>query len=45
MPLVTFQPDHVTITVEPGTELLDAAHQVNIDIEASCGGKVFTQGG
>ena len=45
MPTITFQPAGKTITVPPGTELLDAAHQVNIDIEASCGGKVFTQGG
>ncbi|MDQ5985773.1 MAG: Na(+)-translocating NADH-quinone reductase subunit F [Syntrophus sp. SKADARSKE-3] len=39
MPTITFQPDNITITVEPGTELLDAARRAGADVEAPCGGK------
>jgi uncharacterized 2Fe-2S/4Fe-4S cluster protein (DUF4445 family) len=39
MPLITFQPSGKTITVPPGTELLDAIRRAGINIEASCGGK------
>lgn len=39
MPLITFQPSGVTVTAEPGTELLDAALQAGVEIELPCGGK------
>ena len=39
MPTITFLPDQKTIAVPPGTELLDAARQAGVEIEASCGGK------
>jgi len=39
MPLITFQPSGKTIEVPPNTELLDAARQAGVEIEASCGGK------
>lgn len=35
---VTFMPDNVSITVENGTNLLDAAREAGIDIGSPCGG-------
>lgn len=39
MPLVTFAPSGKTIDAAPGSELLDCMHQVDIEIDLSCGGK------
>jgi uncharacterized 2Fe-2S/4Fe-4S cluster protein (DUF4445 family) len=39
MPKITFQPSKKTISVSPGTELLDAARQAEIEVKAPCGGK------
>jgi uncharacterized 2Fe-2S/4Fe-4S cluster protein (DUF4445 family) len=39
MPVVTFQPSGKTASVDPGTELLDAANQANVEIATPCGGK------
>ncbi|MHC4871911.1 MAG: ASKHA domain-containing protein [Planctomycetota bacterium] len=39
MPEVLFQPSQTTVSVETGTELLDAARQVGVEIDAPCGGK------
>ena len=39
MPLITFQPSGKTVVVQAGTELLDAARQAGVDIDAPCGGK------
>ncbi len=39
MPTVTFQPSGKTISVSPGTELLEAAKQADIEINAPCGTK------
>jgi len=39
MSLITFQPSSKSIAVPPNTELLDAARQAGVEIEASCGGK------
>ncbi len=39
MPLLTFQPSGITIQVNPGTELIDAARDAGIEIDAPCGGK------
>jgi uncharacterized 2Fe-2S/4Fe-4S cluster protein (DUF4445 family) len=39
MPVVTFQPSGKSVSVDPGTELLDAAKLANIEIATPCGGK------
>lgn len=39
MPVISFKPLGKTIEVPAGTELLDAARQAGIEIEAPCGGK------
>jgi uncharacterized 2Fe-2S/4Fe-4S cluster protein (DUF4445 family) len=39
MSLVTFEPSGVTISVESGTALLDAARRAGVEIDAPCGGK------
>jgi uncharacterized 2Fe-2S/4Fe-4S cluster protein (DUF4445 family) len=39
MPLITFQPSCKTIEVPPGTDLLEAARQAHVEIDAPCGGK------
>jgi len=39
MPRVTFQPSGVTIEVEPGTSLLDAARRADLPIRNDCGGQ------
>ena len=39
MPVVTFQPSGRTASVDPGTELLDAAKLANVEIATPCGGK------
>lgn len=39
MPIVTFLPYEKAIDVLPGTELLDAARQADVEIESPCGGK------
>ena len=39
MPLITFQPSGKTIEVPPGTDLLEAARQAHVEIDAPCGGK------
>ncbi|KPL15074.1 MAG: hypothetical protein AMS26_08620 [Bacteroides sp. SM23_62] len=39
MPVITFQPSGISIDVDPGTELLDAAKLANIEIATPCGGK------
>ncbi len=39
MPTVTFQPAGVTVEVEPGTSLLDAARQADLPIRNDCGGQ------
>jgi uncharacterized 2Fe-2S/4Fe-4S cluster protein (DUF4445 family) len=39
MPLITFQPSEITVSVEPGTELIDSARQAGVEIELPCGGK------
>jgi len=36
---ITFLPDNAVISVEPGTELLDAAREAGVSIQAPCGGK------
>jgi len=36
---ITFLPDNAVVSVEPGTELLDAARQAGVSIQAPCGGK------
>jgi uncharacterized 2Fe-2S/4Fe-4S cluster protein (DUF4445 family) len=39
MPIITFKPSNKTITVPPGTELLDAARKADVEVKAPCGGK------
>ena len=39
MPLITFKPSDITIDVPAGTDLLQAARQAGVDIDAPCGGK------
>ena len=39
MPVVRFEPSGVTVDVDNGTELLDAARKAGISIESPCGGK------
>ena len=39
MPQVTFIPSQEVVTVEAGTELLAAAREAGVEIEAPCGGK------
>jgi uncharacterized 2Fe-2S/4Fe-4S cluster protein (DUF4445 family) len=39
MPLITFKPSDTTIDVPSGTDLLQAARQAGVDIDAPCGGK------
>ncbi|MFO8007876.1 MAG: ASKHA domain-containing protein [Candidatus Brocadiia bacterium] len=39
MPRVTFQPSGLTIEVESGTSLLDAARQADVPIRNDCGGQ------
>lgn len=39
MPIITFKPSGKTITVPPGTELLDAARKAKVEVKAPCGGK------
>lgn len=39
MPKVTFQPNEKSIIVPSGTELLSAAREAGVEIEAPCGGK------
>ena len=39
MPLITFQPSNKTIEVPSGTDLLLAARQAGVEIDAPCGGK------
>jgi uncharacterized 2Fe-2S/4Fe-4S cluster protein (DUF4445 family) len=39
MPQLTFQPSGKVISVPPGTELLDAARQAGVEVDAPCGGK------
>ena len=39
MPLITFQPSGKTIEVPQGTDLLEAARQAHVEIDAPCGGK------
>ena len=35
---ITFMPAGITVSVEPGTDLLTAAGKANLEIKASCGG-------
>jgi uncharacterized 2Fe-2S/4Fe-4S cluster protein (DUF4445 family) len=39
MPSITFQPSGKTIEVPQGTDLLEAARQAHVEIDAPCGGK------
>jgi uncharacterized 2Fe-2S/4Fe-4S cluster protein (DUF4445 family) len=39
MPVVTFQPSGKSASMDPGTELLDAAKLANVEIATPCGGK------
>ena len=39
MPLITFRPSGKTIEVPQGTDLLEAARQAHVEIDAPCGGK------
>ncbi|NQU64407.1 MAG: DUF4445 domain-containing protein [SAR324 cluster bacterium] len=39
MPTVLFEPSKISIAVTPGTDLLDAAKQAGVDINAPCGTK------
>jgi Uncharacterized metal-binding protein len=39
MPLITFQPSGKTIEVPRGTDLLEAARQAGVEMDAPCGGK------
>ncbi|MFZ4396298.1 MAG: ASKHA domain-containing protein [Kiritimatiellia bacterium] len=39
MPLITFRPSGKSIEVPSNTELLDAARQAGVEIDAPCGGK------
>lgn len=39
MPMVTFQPAGVSVEVEPGTSMLDAARQAGVAIRNDCGGQ------
>jgi uncharacterized 2Fe-2S/4Fe-4S cluster protein (DUF4445 family) len=39
MPVITFLPSGKSIDATPGCELLDCMHQVDIEIDLSCGGK------
>ena len=39
MPAVTFLPAGVSVEVDPGTSLLDAARQANVPIRNDCGGQ------
>jgi uncharacterized 2Fe-2S/4Fe-4S cluster protein (DUF4445 family) len=39
MPLITFRPSGKSIDVPSNTELLDAARQAGVEIDAPCGGK------
>ncbi|MCK5843526.1 MAG: DUF4445 domain-containing protein [Victivallales bacterium] len=39
MPKITFTPSGKSITVSPGTELLDAAREADVEVKAPCGGK------
>lgn len=39
MPMVTFLPEGVSVEVEEGTNLLQAAQDNNITIQTTCGGK------
>jgi uncharacterized 2Fe-2S/4Fe-4S cluster protein (DUF4445 family) len=39
MPQVIFQPSSRSVEVSPGTELLEAAREAGVEIEAPCGGK------
>jgi len=39
MPLVTFKPEKVSVEVEPGTSLLDAARRAGVRIRNDCGGQ------
>jgi uncharacterized 2Fe-2S/4Fe-4S cluster protein (DUF4445 family) len=39
MPLITFKPSGKSVTLAPGTNLLEAARKAEIDIESPCGGE------
>ena len=39
MPRITFHPTGRSVSVPPGTELLDAAREARVEIESPCGGK------
>jgi len=38
MPKVTFMPSGVEVEVNPGTTILDAALEANLDLDHNCGG-------
>ena len=39
MPKVVFQPSGKTLSVRPGSELLDVARQADVEVDSPCGGK------
>jgi uncharacterized 2Fe-2S/4Fe-4S cluster protein (DUF4445 family) len=39
MPIITFKPNNIIVTAEPGSLLLDAARTAGLSVETPCGGR------